>query len=279
MLKKNTTYSSIYFSGSGFLLSYHYGVVKALKDNNINFENAYGVSGGVHSATCILHMSDLELGIRQLFDLKYLFNTQPNFYKNYRKFVNILYQNTNFNDHIHIGIYDFFKKRKKWINSFESLYEFREFILLSSLIPVLIRFFPYFYKGRLYIDAMSILTSNYVVAVSPCNLMNGPSALVKLEGNYKRYQHFFCNETLMCEAFISGYRHTLSQIEEPITCDIKSWFKCTMLKHKNWKKSHNIKTSLVSYGNILIFIALLYLLVILIKVLNLNKLIQVNIFI
>ena len=68
-LKPNTEYNSIAFSGCGLLLPYHFGVVKCLKDNNIKFKKASGVSAGTFGAGAILGMAHLDLGIRQSYDL------------------------------------------------------------------------------------------------------------------------------------------------------------------------------------------------------------------
>eukprot|EP00614_Pseudopedinella_elastica_P011121 CAMPEP_0172599302 /NCGR_PEP_ID=MMETSP1068-20121228/19365_1 /TAXON_ID=35684 /ORGANISM="Pseudopedinella elastica, Strain CCMP716" /LENGTH=450 /DNA_ID=CAMNT_0013399511 /DNA_START=80 /DNA_END=1432 /DNA_ORIENTATION=+ len=69
-LVAGATYKSIYFSGCGFLLPFHFGVVAALRDHGVKFEQASATSGGVMAALAILDAANLELGIRQCFDLR-----------------------------------------------------------------------------------------------------------------------------------------------------------------------------------------------------------------
>mgnify|MGYP006114591687 CR=1 FL=1 len=65
LLKRNTRYHEITFAGSGFLLSYHFGVVQCLLDNEITVDHAVGISGGAMAALSLLGGSDLYIGIRQ----------------------------------------------------------------------------------------------------------------------------------------------------------------------------------------------------------------------
>eukprot|EP00746_Dinoflagellata_sp_MGD_P034723 gnl/MRDRNA2_/MRDRNA2_18298_c0_seq1.p1 gnl/MRDRNA2_/MRDRNA2_18298_c0~~gnl/MRDRNA2_/MRDRNA2_18298_c0_seq1.p1 ORF type:complete len:394 (+),score=49.89 gnl/MRDRNA2_/MRDRNA2_18298_c0_seq1:82-1263(+) len=59
-----------YFCGCGFLLPFHFGVALCLRDNDITFSVATGQSGGVMAALVVLNAADLEVGIRQCFDLR-----------------------------------------------------------------------------------------------------------------------------------------------------------------------------------------------------------------
>ena len=65
LLKRNTRYHEITFAGCGFLLSYHFGVVQCLLDNEITVDHAVGISGGAMAALSLLGGSDLYIGIRQ----------------------------------------------------------------------------------------------------------------------------------------------------------------------------------------------------------------------
>ena len=69
MLRANTQYESIFFSGSGFLAPFHFGAIKCLQDNNITFKEVAGLSGGSMAALVFLNGANLELGIRQCFDI------------------------------------------------------------------------------------------------------------------------------------------------------------------------------------------------------------------
>lgn len=54
------------------MLPYFMGVVTALRHFNIKFETATGSSGGVMAALALLDGGDIELGIQQCFDLRFL---------------------------------------------------------------------------------------------------------------------------------------------------------------------------------------------------------------
>lgn len=62
MLRAGETYESIYFSGCGFLLPFHFGAVAALRDHGVAFDQAVGTSGGVMAALAMLGGADLEVG-------------------------------------------------------------------------------------------------------------------------------------------------------------------------------------------------------------------------
>lgn len=70
LMAPGSHYGACYFSGCGFLLPFHFGVVLCLRDNGITFEVATGASGGVMAALAVLKAADLEVGIRQSFDLR-----------------------------------------------------------------------------------------------------------------------------------------------------------------------------------------------------------------
>ena len=62
--------TSIHFSGCGFMLPFHFGVAKAFMDADVKFETATASSGGVMAALAILGGADIDVGIRQCFDLR-----------------------------------------------------------------------------------------------------------------------------------------------------------------------------------------------------------------
>ena len=53
-----------------FLLPFHFGVAKAFMDADVKFETATASSGGVMAALAILGGADIDVGIRQCFDLR-----------------------------------------------------------------------------------------------------------------------------------------------------------------------------------------------------------------
>ena len=69
MFEPGLTYNSIYFSGAGYYLPYHLGFTKCLKDSDISFNKTFGISSGGLAAFAMLGAADLDLTIRQIFDL------------------------------------------------------------------------------------------------------------------------------------------------------------------------------------------------------------------
>jgi hypothetical protein len=65
VLEPNTRYHQITFGGCGFLLPFHFGVVLALMDNDIDAQHTVGISGGAMAALAMLRGCDLYVGIRQ----------------------------------------------------------------------------------------------------------------------------------------------------------------------------------------------------------------------
>eukprot|EP00565_Helicotheca_tamesis_P006761 CAMPEP_0185725000 /NCGR_PEP_ID=MMETSP1171-20130828/1339_1 /TAXON_ID=374046 /ORGANISM="Helicotheca tamensis, Strain CCMP826" /LENGTH=391 /DNA_ID=CAMNT_0028392989 /DNA_START=67 /DNA_END=1239 /DNA_ORIENTATION=+ len=63
-------YFCIHFSGCGFMLPYHLGVVSALRDYNIRFSKATATSGGCMAALAMIGGGDPDLVVRQCFDLR-----------------------------------------------------------------------------------------------------------------------------------------------------------------------------------------------------------------
>ena len=87
------TLDSIYFSGCGFMLPFHFGVAKALMDHDVKFRTATGTSGGVMAALAILGGADIDVGIRQCFDLRLEPAAMPwsfsSFFQAYRQYFHI----------------------------------------------------------------------------------------------------------------------------------------------------------------------------------------------
>jgi hypothetical protein len=89
IISAGATYESIHFSGCGFMLPYHFGVAKALKEAKVKVKTATASSGGVMAALAMLGGADIDIGIRQCFDLRLEPSTLPwavfsDFFKVYR---------------------------------------------------------------------------------------------------------------------------------------------------------------------------------------------------
>jgi len=69
-LEPGGRYAAVLFEGCGFLLPFHFGVALCLRDHNVTFDVATGVSGGAMAALAALQAADLHVGIRQCFDLR-----------------------------------------------------------------------------------------------------------------------------------------------------------------------------------------------------------------
>ena len=69
-LKPGSLNDTIHFSGSGFMLPFQFGAVAAMRAHNVQFARASASSGGVMAALATLNAADLDLGVRQCFDLR-----------------------------------------------------------------------------------------------------------------------------------------------------------------------------------------------------------------
>jgi len=72
------------------MLPYHFGTVAALRDFGVGFRKATASSGGVMAALALLGGADLDLGVRQCFDLRHEKATTPgsirSFFAVYREY-------------------------------------------------------------------------------------------------------------------------------------------------------------------------------------------------
>lgn len=218
-MEKNTTYDTIYFSGSGFYLTYHFGVIKCLNDNNIRFRNAYGISGGVHACLALFKVTNYEQALRNCFILKdrLKFYTANSFFLEYRKIVDGAILDFDKSKNINIGVLNLLKMKKEWKGDFKTKNELVEYTLLSSTVVPFLKLYPYFYKGSLYVDAIG--TSKLPIAcnlwVSPFNVKHHNTQML-ISGKYKINKCLFISKEEMKEAFVEGYNDTKKNIIEPV---------------------------------------------------------------
>lgn len=161
----NTSYPSIYFSGAAFFLPFHFGVVKALKDFNITFDVAYGISSGAHAALSALDGSDLHLGIRQCYDLSdsLKFMTRSYFYESYEKYFEKFRSSHmeprplhELQDRLHVGLYDLKSNTSYYHSTFESEEELKQIVSSSGNIIPFISLSPVVVKDKWILDALAI---------------------------------------------------------------------------------------------------------------------------
>jgi hypothetical protein len=163
----NRNYPSIYFSGAAFYLPFHFGAIKCLKDNNISFDKAYGVSSGAQAALAILNGSDLELGIRQCFDLcdqtKYLtthwlFNSYSSYFQKYRS--NSKRSLKDLSGRLHVGLFDLKTMRSFFHSNFESEEDLKQIISSSGNIVPFMSLAPNVWNDMWLLDTIAFVDSD-----------------------------------------------------------------------------------------------------------------------
>jgi len=168
LLQPGSTYHCAHFSGCGFMLPYHMGVVAALRHFNIKFETATGSSGGVMAALALLDGGDLDLGIRQCFDLRFSEGaTVPgsirSFFQVYREYFRS-YRRKEYQKRMSIeSLKDrLFVRLGRWngcwwdvysVSEFHSEQDLEDAFMSAGYIPFGTSVLPPFFRGKLALDA------------------------------------------------------------------------------------------------------------------------------
>jgi len=168
LLKPGSTYHSVHFSGCGFMLPYFMGIVTALRHFNIKFDTASGSSGGVMAALAILGASDLNLGIRQCFDLRFLESaTVPgsirSFFQVYRQYFRS-YRSKEYQKRVPIESLKgrLLVRLGRWngcwwevylVSDFTSEQDLEDAFMSAAYIPFGTSVLPPFFRGELSLDA------------------------------------------------------------------------------------------------------------------------------
>lgn len=169
-LKEDSLNEAIHFSGSGFMLPFQFGVVAALRAHNVRFVSATASSGGVMAALAVLNAADLDLGVRQCFDLRAESATIPSsvkaFFAVYRQYFRCFRAAT---EKARAPIASL--KGKLWvrlgrltwsgfvvdaIGDFETEQELEDAFMSAAYIPCGTSVLPPMFRGRLAIDAVLV---------------------------------------------------------------------------------------------------------------------------
>jgi len=171
LLQPGSTYHSVHFSGSGFLLPFFMGVATALRHFKIKFDTASGSSGGVMAALAVLGGGDMDLGIRQCFDLRFqeaatvpgsissFFNVYRQYFRSYRRKL--------FQERVSIQSLKnrLFVRLGRWsgcwwevftVSEFDSEKDLEDAFMSAAYIPMGTSVLPPFFRGEFAMDAALI---------------------------------------------------------------------------------------------------------------------------
>lgn len=249
------TYRAVFFSSAAYCLPFHLGVVKCFREKNIHFEKCYGVSSGALAALAMLGGADLDLIIRQIFDL----SEQNLFFSYYYSFKLMLcyFDKSRENNHLdlskinsnlHIGLFDIKTFKKFFKNKFTSEDDLKISMILSANVTPFMSLFPYFYENGLYIDPIFInakLEHNaFDLAVTPYTFsFHLPESESYIKGSAEFWKSLFCDEKRMKRLFCEGYFKAKILVKESLSFkqNILSYNHPELLideildRKKNWK--------------------------------------------
>jgi len=258
MFEPGNSYKSIFFSGAGYYLPFHLGVVKCFKDFKIGFEKTYGISSGSLAALCMLGGADLDLTIRQIFDLSknvvfftwnYTFNVFLAYFEMSR--INNKLPLDKINENLNIGLMELKGFKKYFKNKFISEEDLKYSMVLSANVTPFINLLPKSYKNGWYVDPLmvdpGIEGHVFDIAVTPFNFrFHLPNAKITLNGNANILKVLIANENKMKQLFYDGYLKAKATIQPSFSiqdniftinaCDPKIILGEIQEKKKNWKR-------------------------------------------
>lgn len=254
MLKKNSEYENIYFSGSGIMCVYQIGCVMSLLINKIKFKNIYASSAGIIPAMLLCNenvtVNDIGRTYQMcIFYIKNIYNKKLIDLCVMRKILSDTYDTCNVSlylNKIKIGVRQT-NLKSVWLDDFKSKNDFLDCCMCAiSLFPYLM---PYKYKKKYYIDQMTfteyenMFTYNihFNLCISPFNYVMMPRSDITIHGravkNIKNFfQIIFASEEKMYDEFLCGADDTCNKISDylPYKINIDQY---TYQIHANYKKS------------------------------------------
>lgn len=245
MFHPKTAYPSIYFSGAGYYLPFHFGVVKCLMDNQITFQKTFGVSAGAQAALAMNEGADLELGLRQCFDLRdetvyftvsYMFDLYGKYFEKFRGVGKRSLDELN--SSLFVGVSDLCTFRKFFVSSFPSESSLNRIISSSGNVLPFLSIFPKPNENQLLFDPLILFPSeNITLAVTPLTWKAVlPNAESRIIGSASLTSALFCTKSKMEELFVEGYEKMREKIHDPIVIvDPKLEIKRIIEEKKNWK--------------------------------------------
>lgn len=252
MFESGSTYNSIYFSGAGYFLPYHLGVVKCLRDNDIYFNKTFGISSGGLAAFAMLGAADLDLTIRQIFDLPkqgfffgwdYMFKILISFFEKSRKNNKMTLEEIN--GRFNIGLLNLKNFSKYFKNTFTSEEDLSYSVVLSANVTPFISLSPACYQEGIFVDPLMvdpIIEEGIDLAVTPFGFnFHLPHAKKIINGDQNLFYLLYPCEETMKNSFFKGYADAKGLIKPSLTIkgnrmNSKQIFYDIMERKKNWKR-------------------------------------------
>lgn len=256
MLKKNTMYQNIYFSGSGYLNIFQLGVVRCLLDNNIYCQHCYSTSAGFAPALALLMKNDDFFEFVVISNLKAnelsLFDTtnygKTTLAENISLFTKLCTDNFDLSEiysRLHLGAKNIFLQNV-WFSDFTDKDDFSKAILSSTRLLPFVSYIPH---QNYYIDQIIVLNIKDIIfdlCVTPfessidCLLPSSFCYIFGKNDTSSLQNILYPSYNTMLKEFIHGYLATKSKIKDSVEKDVFEYAAQVNEKFKNWKYDHQM---------------------------------------
>lgn len=255
MLEPNLTYDAIFFSGAGFYIPFHFGVIKCFQERNIKFEKSYGISSGAYSALTMLGALDVDISLRQClesfkeytyFTWDYAFDLMLAYFATSREAKKVPIEEIN--GRFHVGLFDIKNFTRYYKNTFTSEEDLKISTILSANVSPIIRLLPKSYNNGLFFDPLiidpKIDKGKLNVAVTPFSFkFHLPEAKAYVNGSYPVWKCLFPNRKICEDIFFEGYYRAKALVKEDFSIsknlkipELEITFKKILKKTKNWRR-------------------------------------------
>jgi hypothetical protein len=251
MLKKNTMYQNIYFSGSGFLNIFQLGVVRCLLDNNIYCQHCYSTSAGFAPALALLMKNDDFFEFVVISNLKAnelsLFDTtnygKTTLAENISLFTKLCTDNFDLSEiysRLHLGAKNIFLQNV-WFSDFTDKDDFSKAILSSTRLLPFVSYIPH---QNYYIDQIIVLNIKDIIfdlCVTPfessidCLLPSSFCYIFGKNDTSSLQNILYPSYNIMIREFIYGYLVAKSKIKDSVDNNIIDYVVHINDKFKNWE--------------------------------------------
>lgn len=225
MLHPGTVYKIIYFSGTGFMLPYQLGAIQCMFDNNISCVEAYGLSGGAMSSTCMLLKCDtirlLHNTIEFIKKDDFHFFSFGSTYRLYEKYVlhNLQTRMSSNFDNNHIILFLLGKGRVQ--KTAKNIDDLVKLITASGTIVPLFSLLPAWIDNVPACDAFftrEVFDKECDIVVKPAHWIPTPhctNVTIQPRGCINPFWFLKSGRDHMIELYKSGYTDTLNFIQDP----------------------------------------------------------------
>jgi len=248
MFEPGHRYNKIYFGGAGYYMPYHLGIVKCFQEYDISFQKTFGISSGGLAAFAMLGGGDIDLAIRQIFDVAeknilfgwdYMLKVLLTYLEVSRKGNKMTLEEIN--GRFHTGLIEIKSFSRKFKNTFSSEDELINSVVNGTNVIPFISLGPVSYKGGWYIDPLMIDEEDIDLAITPFSFSwHLPKAKKTIYGDYWFCFLLYPIESVMKDSFYKGYAQAKSLIKPSLSIkenilNSKEILDEIFERKKNWK--------------------------------------------